>query len=283
VISTYYRLAKPGIVYGNALSAIGGFFLASRGKPDLWLFVAMLIGICLIMASACVFNNYIDRDIDAHMKRTKHRPLVTGEISGPAALTYATVLGLLGVLGLLLTNVLALVIALTGFFFYVVVYGYWKRRSPVGTLVGSISGAVPPVVGYVAVVNRLDAGALILFFILAFWQMPHFYAIALFRASEYAKAHIPVLPLVRGVAATKRAIMAYTLAFVVASAALTAAGYAGITYLIVMMIAGFVWLWRGLKGFQTPDDNKWARRMFGFSLVVLLVFCTAIAVDPWLP
>ncbi len=282
-VQAYYRLTKPGIVYGNALSAIGGFFLASQAHLDGRLFAAMLVGICFVIASGCVVNNYIDRGIDAKMKRTKKRSLVTGEISARAALLYATALGIIGIVSLLQTNLLTVGVALFGWFFYVAVYGYWKRRSSLGTVVGSISGAVPLVVGYVAVTNQLDIGALLLFVILALWQMPHFYAISIYRSPEYSAAHIPVLPLVRGKKTTKVYIMIYIVAFIIASAALTAVGVTGVTYLFIMMIVGAVWLWRGLKGFRAQDDDQWARSMFGFSLIVLITFCASISLSPWLP
>lgn len=283
MLKTYYQLTKPGIVYGNALSAIGGFFLASRGHPNFALFLAMLVGISFVIASACVVNNYIDREIDAKMPRTKKRALVTGEIKDTTAIIYAAALGAVGVGSLLFTNLLTLWIALFGFFMYVVVYGYWKRRSSIGTVVGSISGAVPLVVGYCSVAGVFNLGAFILFLIMVCWQMPHFYSIAIYRSKEYAAAHIPVLPLVRGVKRTKVYILIYTALYIIAAAALTIYGYAGITYLVIMLIIGFMWLWRGLAGFKAPDDDRWARKMFGFSLLVLLIFCSSIAIDPWLP
>lgn len=279
----YYYLTKPGIVYGNDLSAIGGFMLASRGSFDPFLFLFMLGGLSLVMASACVINNYIDRDIDARMKRTSKRALVTGEIRATTAIIYGTALGIVGAGLLLLTNVLALSLAIAGWFLYVVVYGYWKRRSPFGTVVGSLSGAMPPVIGYAAVTGTIDTGAGLLFLILALWQMPHFYAIAIFRAKEYKAASVPVLPVVRGVHLTKVYMLLYALAFVAATTLLTVFGYTGYTYLVAMLVMGVLWIGRGLLGFRAVDDIRWSRRMFGFSLIVLLVFCASISVDAWLP
>src|SRR3989442_676200 len=145
----YYQLTKPGLVYGNAVAVIAGFALASRGNFNFTLFLETLIGISLVMASGCVFNNYIDRDIDAVMERTKDRALVIGAVSGRGTLVYGTLLGALGFLALALwTNLLTVIVALTGFFFYVVLYTILsKRRSVYGTVIGSVSGAVPPVVG----------------------------------------------------------------------------------------------------------------------------------------
>jgi protoheme IX farnesyltransferase len=284
LLKAYYRLAKPGIVYGNAITAAGGFFLASKRHIDIGLLLATLVGLSLIIGSACVFNNYIDRDIDKKMARTKQRALVSGAISGRNGLIYASLLGLVGavILGLF-ANWLALGIALAGWFAYVVLYGIGKRHTVHGTVIGSISGAVPPVVGYTAVTNHLDGGALLLFIILVCWQMPHFYAIAIYRAKDYAAAHIPVLPLVKGVRNTKLQMMGYILAFTAAAIALSVFGYAGYTYLVVMILLGLAWLRLALQGFKTKDDNAWARKLFRFSLIVTLVFSLMISITAWLP
>ena len=283
-VKTYYRLAKPGIVYGNAIAAIAGFLFASQGSPQLGLFLAMLVGISLVMASACVFNNYIDRDIDDAMARTKSRALVTGEISVRSALIYATVLGVVGTLLLVFfTNPLTAAVALFGHFAYVVVYGYAKRKTVHGTVVGSVSGAVPPVVGYVAVTNSIDIVAVLLFFILVLWQMPHFYAIAMYRLHDYKAAGIPVLPVVKGARRTKIEMLVYIVVFIGAASLLTVLGYAGYTYLAVMLLLGARWLQLGIQGFSAKNDALWARQLFKFSLYVLLGFCVAISLDAFLP
>ncbi|PLS81503.1 protoheme IX farnesyltransferase, partial [Candidatus Saccharibacteria bacterium] len=209
-----YTLTKPGIIRGNALTAMGGFFLAAQGTFNGLLFAGMLVGLSLIVAAGCVLNNIIDRKIDAHMSRTSKRAIPNGRVSLRTAYMYALILSLVGVATLaLLTNALALTISLFGLFMYVVIYGIAKRRSLYGTHIGSISGAVPPVVGYVSISGRLDVTALLLFLIVALWQMPHFFAIAIFRAKDYAAAAIPVLPLVKGVEAARRQILAYVLLF----------------------------------------------------------------------
>ncbi|MDB5161151.1 MAG: Protoheme farnesyltransferase [Candidatus Saccharibacteria bacterium] len=245
--------------------------------------MATILGLSLVIGSACVFNNYIDRDIDALMARTKKRALTAGTVSGSSALVYASVLVLLG-LGLLVAyaNLLTAFIALFGFFAYVIIYGAAKRRSVHGTVVGSISGAVPPVVGYCAVTGRLDAGALILFLILVCWQMPHFYAIAMYRHDDYAAAKIPVLPVSKGMGAAKVQIMAYIAAFIIAAAALTAFDYTGYIYLTVVLLLGFAWLWFGGTGFKTDDDKQWGRKMFLYSLIVITLLSITIIIDSML-
>lgn len=282
-LKNYYYLTKPGIIRGNAMTAIGGFLLASRGTFQLETFLGMLFGISLVIASACVVNNYIDRGIDAKMQRTKKRALVTGTVSVQNALTYAAILGFLGLVCLSFTNLLTVSLAIIGYVFYVVVYGYAKRRSSFGTVVGSISGAIPIVVGYCSVTNAFDFGAILLFLIMVTWQMPHFYAISIYRRREYKAASIPVLSLAKSIQTTKIYILLYIVGFSFVSMLLTVFGYTGYIYLLVMLCLSLYWLRLAMQGFRTKDDDKWARKVFGFSLIVLLVFSVLISVEVWLP
>jgi heme o synthase len=279
VLKTYYRLVKPGIVYGNTMTAAAGFLLAAHGSIAWRLFAAALAGTALIIASACVINNYIDRGIDQKMARTKKRALASGTIKAPEALTYAAVLGLAGLALLILkTNYLTVAVGLVGFIDYVVLYGVAKRKTVHGTLVGTIAGATPIVAGYTAVAGRLDSAAIILFLMLALWQMPHFYAIAIYRLKDYSAAGLPVWPVKKGIPSTKQQIILYVLAFTLASTLLTIYGYTGIIYLVVMTAVGLYWLYLGLQGLKTKDDTKWARQMFLFSLIVILVLSVMVSV-----
>jgi protoheme IX farnesyltransferase len=259
---------------------VAGFLLASAGHPNLALLLAVLVGTSLVIASACVFNNYIDRGIDQRMDRTKQRALASGQIKPAAALTYATVLGLIG-FGVLAryTSWLVVVIGLVAFVDYVILYGISKRRSVHGTLVGSICGAAPIVAGYCAVTGRFDLGALLLFIILALWQMPHFYAIAIYRLDDYTAAGLPVLPVRQGVGVAKRQIVAYIVAFMVAVTALSVWGYASYIVAVVVTLLGLWWLRLAIGGFKVADDSRWARGVFRFSLVVLLGFCIMISLS----
>ncbi len=280
----YYLLAKPGMVYGNTISAIAGFLFASKGNFNLILFVTTILGISLVIASACVFNNYLDREIDKKMLRTSKRPLVMGSISPLHALIYGTILAILG-FGLLLifTNLLTLALGFIGWFFYVAIYGFVKRRSTFGTLVGSVSGSMPLVGGYCAVTNQFDTAALLLFIIMTIWQMPHFYAIAIYRLADYKKAGLPVLPVVKGTNITKVDIIIYVLAFLVASYLLFFYHYAGYIYLIIMLGLGLYWLRLSTIGLHTSNDELWGRSVFKFSLIILLVFCVLLSFSYWLP
>ena len=285
MFNNYYRLTKPGIIYGNLLTTTGGFLLASYGHIDFWLLLAILAGTSLVIASACVFNNYIDRGLDKKMTRTKDRALVNGLIPGRSALIYATVLGVAGVLVLgFYTNRLTLAIGLAAFFVYVVLYGVSKRQSVHGTLVGSIAGAAPPLAGYCAVTNRLDGAAIILFLILVTWQMAHFYAIAMYRLDDYAKAGLPVMPVKHGTQTTRLQILLYIGAFIVAVSSLSIFGFAGVTFAVVMAALGLAWLWRGLRGHAGGlDDKTWGRKMFLFSLIVILALSTMLSINAVLP
>ncbi len=286
MLKKYYALTKPGIIYGNILTATAGFLLAAalKDKYDLGLLLAVLTGTALVIASGCVFNNFIDRGIDAKMARTKKRALVTQAISGRQALLYAGALGVLGFTILAaLTNATTVIVGLVGFLDYVVLYSIFKRRSLYGTLVGSISGATPLVAGYTAVVGTFDWSALILFLIMAVWQMPHFYAIATYRHDDYAAADLPVLPVKLGAATATRHIVAYMVAFLVTVPLLSVFGYTGYIYAIVMTLVALWWLRLGLQGFRAKDSKKWARKVFFRSLLVLLSLSVMISIGAVLP
>ena len=213
------------------------------------------------------------------MARTKKRAFAANIIYVKNALIFGTVLGILGVAVLLSINVLTTVTASLGFFFYVVVYSVWKRKSEYGTLVGSISGSIPPVVGYVAVTNGFDLGGLLLFAVLVVWQMPHFYSIAIYRRNDYRQAGIPVLPIVRGVNNARIQILFYICAFIVVTSLFTFLGYAGYVYLMTVSLVSLVWLYIGIKGFNAKNEIVWAKKMFGFSLLNLLAFCIMLSLD----
>lgn len=283
-IKTYYRLAKPGIVYGNMITALAGFLFASKWQFNILTLMATIVGLGLVIGSACVFNNFVDRDIDAKMERTKNRGFAAHSISPAAGLTYGAALGIIGIALLIMyVNLLTAAITFFGFLVYVILYGYTKRVSHWGTVVGSISGSVPIVVGYTAVVNRLDIEALLLFIILAVWQMPHFYAIAIYRMEDYKSAGIPVLPIKKGNGVTKIYTLCYIVAFLIAASLLTFLGYAGYTYLAIELVLGFAWLWLAIEGLWTKDDVAWARKIFFFSLIVIIGYSIALSIASILP
>lgn len=285
-VKSYYQLTKPGVTYGNAISAVAGFLFASASTQfHIWTFIWLTVGMTLVIASACVLNNFLDQDIDKLMERTKKRPLIRGEVSGKGAVIFSIALGVVGI-GLLYfyTNILATAVAAIGFIVYVVLYGMLSKRLSVhGTLVGSVSGAMPILAGYVAGSGMLDAGAFLVFAVLFLWQMPEFYSISIYRRKEYKAAGVPVISVVHGVKRTKIEIFIYTIGFVIATVLLAILGYGGIVYGAIMTILGFYWIWLGWQGFKARNDDAWARKMFRFSLVALLVFCFMISVEWLLP
>lgn len=286
MIKQYLQVTKPGIIFGNLISVIGGFLLASKDSIDYPLFIATLFGVSLVIASGCVFNNVIDRDIDKKMERTKNRVMVKGLISVKVSLSYAAALGITGfALLYVAANQLAMWLSVMGFVVYVGVYSlYMKRHSVYGTLIGSLSGAAPPVIGYCAVSNQFDAGALILLLIFNLWQMPHSYAIAIFRFKDYQAANIPVLPVVKGISVAKNHITLYIVAFMVATLMLTLGGYAGYKYLVVATSVSIWWLGMALAGYKKPNNDKvWARKLFVFSIVAITSLSVMMSVDSMTP
>ncbi|MEO8863102.1 MAG: heme o synthase [Candidatus Saccharimonadales bacterium] len=283
-VKLYYSLTKPGVLFGNVITSAAGFFLASKGHIDLWLLISVFIGTSLVIASACVLNNYLDQDIDRIMDRTKKRAVADGAIDGYKAVIFSAVLGVSGAAILYLyTNYLVLILGLIGYITYVVLYGMLsKRLSYYGTLVGSVSGAIPILSGYCAVTGRIDAAATLLFIILFLWQLPEFYSIAVYRMSEYKAANIPVISVVKGIKQTKIHIFVATVGFVVSTVMLTILGYTGYIYLGVMGALGLYWIKLGFSGLKTKENDQWARGMFKFSLIMLLTFSFMVSIDYFL-
>jgi protoheme IX farnesyltransferase len=284
LVKEFYRLTKPGIVYSNVLTAIAGYLLACRWHVTLGIFLYLVLGITLIIASACIFNNYIDRGIDALMERTQKRALASGKIRSSHALWTASIFGATGFF--VLISQVSWLVALLGFIAYVdyiVLYGWAKRHTIHGTLVGTISGGASLVAGYAAYTNRLDMTALLLFLLMLSWQMPHFYAIAIRRLSDYKRAKIKVLPAERGIERTKYEMFFYCQLFIVCAALLTVTDVTGLIFLVVMVALGGRWLQLMYAGFKTKDNAAWAKRVFLFSLIIIVAMPIALALGPILP
>ncbi|PIT20595.1 heme o synthase [Snodgrassella communis] len=282
MIKPYLQVTKPGIIVGNLISVVGGFLLASKGSINDSLLILTLLGVSLVVASGCAFNNLIDRDIDPKMERTKNRVLVRGLASARVTFVLATILGITGFAVLYFgANPLAMWLSVMGFVVYVGVYSlYMKRHSVYGTLIGSLSGAAPPVIGYCAVSNNFDAGALILLAIFSLWQMPHSYAIAIYRFKDYQAANIPVLPVVKGIAVAKHHITFYIIAFMFATLMLSIGGYAGYKYLVVAAAVSVWWLCMALSGYKAQNNDRiWARKLFVFSIIAITTLSIMMSVD----
>lgn len=284
-IGALYRLTKPGVTYGNLITTVAGYLFAADGQID-WLVFAMLtVGTWAVIASACVINNYLDQDIDAVMTRTKKRPLLTGEVTPRQALILGAVLGVGGTALLaLFTNYLVAGIGVAGWIIYVWLYGaYSKRKSVHGTLVGAISGAVPILAGYVAASGVIDVGAVLVFAVLLFWQGPEFYSIAIYRRKEYAAASIPLMSVVKGIKTTIWYIFACTVGFAASALLLAVYGHTSMTYAIIMSATCAYWVWLAVQGVRTKQPEAWARRMFRYALIMLLLFAFLISIDVYLP
>lgn len=282
MIKPYLQVTKPGIIVGNLISVVGGFLLASKGSINGFLLILTLLGVSLVVASGCAFNNLIDRDIDPKMERTKNRVLVQGLASARVTFALATILGIAGFIVLYFgANPLAMWLSVMGFVVYVGIYSlYMKRHSVYGTLIGSLSGAAPPVIGYCAVSNNFDAGALILLAIFSLWQMPHSYAIAIYRFKDYQAANIPVLPVVKGIAVAKHHITFYIIAFMFATLMLSIGGYAGYKYLVVAAAVSVWWLCMALSGYKAQNNDRiWARKLFVFSIIAITTLSIMMSVD----
>jgi len=278
-IKNYGRIVKPGIVFGNLITAAGGFFLAAKGRIEIAMLLPTVGGISLVVASGCVFNNCIDRDLDRKMARTRNRVLARRLISPKSAAFYAVLLGF-GGLSMLraAANMACVAVVLGGFMIYVGVYSlYLKRRTAYSTLIGSLAGAAPPLAGYCAAAGGFDPGALILLIIFSLWQIPHAYAIAVFRCDEYAAAALPVLPGKQGGSAAKPHMVAAVMVFAAAAPLPTLAGYTGFFYLAAAVAMGLSWL--VLAWWEAPDVRAWSRRLFLFSILTIAVLSLMMSVD----
>ncbi len=275
----YYAALKPERTYANVMTTFAGFVFVSRWHIDAALLVYTLLGTTLVVLSACAANNVTDRGVDARMPRTKKRGTVTGAVSARSLVISAVIFGLAGLAILAVhVNMLTALLGLIAYIDYVVLYAWSKRTTPWSTLIGTISGAVPLVAGYTAVTGRFDLTALLLGLVMVFWQMPHFYAIGIFRHDDYKAGGLPIWPVVHGVRSTQRWILAYTALYLVAVLALATIGKAGAVFAVIIGSLGMYWLYRGISGFRSLDATKWARGMFGFSLITLLALSGLIAV-----
>lgn len=281
MIRDYIQLTKPGIIRSNLIAALAGFWLASAWSIDWMLLVYALLGTTLVMASSCVFNNYLDRDLDIKMMRTRDRALPAGRLPAKHVLIYAFTLGTLGLLVLLIgTNPLSALLGLAGMFVYVVLYTMWlKRTSTLSTAVGAFSGAMPPVIGYTAVSGTMDEGAWLLFALLFLWQPPHFWALGIRRLDDYRAAGFQILPVVKGIPRTKVQMIPYVALLIPVLALFYLRHYTGIILGIVGVLLSAAWLVICLMGFKAKDDQRWAKTNFLFSVNYLMIILLVMIVD----
>lgn len=277
----FYELAKPRIALLVLVTTFVGMWVASNGTASLSLIFFTLLGTGLASSASGALNNYIDREIDQHMARTRNRALPAGRMRPQQALGFAFILTIAAYLILNYTvNALTAWLTMLTIFFYVVVYTVWlKRNSSLCTEIGGVAGALPPVIGWTAVTNEITWPAVLLFLIIFLWQPPHFWALALVRANEYKQANIPMLPVVSGVRPTKLRMLIYTAALLPATAAMYWQGLLGLPLLIASLGFGLVYLALTIEFARKPVSVKSARRLFGFSILYLLGLFTLIFAD----
>ncbi|MEJ5338289.1 MAG: heme o synthase [Aquificaceae bacterium] len=269
LIRDYIVLTKPGIVLLVLITTLTGMYLAKRGFPDPWLIFWTLLGTGLASAGSAVLNQFFDRDLDALMSRTKDRPLPSGSITPLNALVFGFSLLLLSAVVMLLeVNLLATFFVFLASFFYVVVYTVaLKRRSPLATEIGGVSGSLPPVIGYAAVRGEVGFEALILFLIMFLWQPPHFWVLAIKYAEDYRKAGIPTLPVSKGIEHTKIKTLIYTAGLLPLSLLPSLYGLAGHIYFVSALVLSSIYLLLTIKFVLSKKPNG----MFLFFYSVLYI------------
>ncbi len=277
----YLSVTKPGINISNLMAVFTGIWLAGAGTVEFVKVVVTILGTALVIAGGGTLNNYIDRDIDPLMTRTKNRPLASRRMHPRIALGMGSLLSIAGIMLLSWgSNLLAATLAGLGLMVYVVIYSMWlKRVTPLNTAVGSISGAIPPMIGWAAVTGAINFPAWILFAILFFWQPSHFYALAMCRVEEYRKAGIPMFPVVKGYISTVKRTVLWVFCLVLVSFLLPVLGLVGSIYMISAAIGGLVYLALSLRGLFMDEHMKWAKQMFTYSLVYLTTIQLAILID----
>ncbi len=279
VVLDYVSLAKPRIIPLLLITALGGMMMAERGWPSSGLVLLTLLGGALAAAGAGAINCWIDRDLDREMLRTRRRPLPDGRIAPSHALLFGVALGIAAFLVLAFwVNVLAATLAISGLLFYVFVYTLWLKRSTVQNIViGGAAGAVPPVVGWAAVTHRVDLTAVYLFAVIFLWTPPHFWALALRLRGDYARAQVPMLPVVHGETAARRQIVGYTLVLVALTLAVVLTGVLGLVYLAGAVLLGAAFI--GLAVLTLVSRRqRWSRLLFDYSIAYLgLLFAVMVA------
>ena len=280
----YLELTKPRVVALVTFTAIVGTLLASPGAPPLEALVWGNLGIALAAACAATLNHVLDRRIDAQMARTRARPLPSGQLSEREALVFAAVLGVAAMAMLaFLVNLLTAVLTFLSLIGYAVIYTLWlKRATSQNIVIGGAAGAAPPVLGWAAVTNSIDPNALLLFVIIFVWTPPHFWALAIARRDEYARAGIPMLPVTHGLAYTRLQVLLYTVLLTVVTLMPFLTRMSGLAYLAAALAlnAGFLYYALALK---ITAREELPMRVFRFSVTYLMWLFAALLVDHYLP
>jgi heme o synthase len=278
VLSDYLEMTKPKVQSLLIFTTITTMLVA--GRPSLGLVVLTCLGGALSAGGAGAINHALDRDLDRQMRRTADRPVAAGRVQPRAAIAFGVGLGCASFLLLALTvNALAAVLALSGLLGYVGVYTAWlKRTTPQNIVIGGAAGAVPPLVAWAAVTGGLDGTALYLFAIVFFWTPPHFWSLSLLMKDEYARAGVPMLPVVRGETETRRQILLYTVLLYAVSQLPFCAGGFGTTYLVASVVLGAVFIYGAWRLVRRPE-RRTALRLYLYSLAYLAALFAAMVAD----
>jgi len=287
VLRAYVALTKPRVIELLLVTTVPVMVLAERGLPSLWLVLATVFGGALSAGSANAYNMFIDLDIDMHMGRTSARPLVTGEVSGRAALVFATVLGALSVAWLwVFTTPLAALLSLGAILFYVFVYTLWlKRRSEQNIIWGGIAGCFPVLIGWSAVTGSLSLEALILFLVVFLWTPPHYWPLSMKYREDYARVDVPMLAVVREAPVVGLQVILYAWATVAASLLLIPVAPMGVLYAVVAVVAGGWFIVESHRLYQRSlrGGELTPMRVFHSSISYLTLLFLAVGIDPLLP
>ena len=280
LIQSYVALTKPKIILMLLFTALGGLFLASSGVPDMTTTLVVLAGGTLASAGANALNQFFDRDIDEAMTRTSNRPVVSGAISPTHAVAFGIIVHLIAfIVFLYFTNLLSAALTLSATLFYVFVYTLGlKRTSHQNIVIGGAAGAIPPMVGWTAVTGSLGLAPIYLFAIVFFWTPPHFWALALMLKDDYAKANVPMLPVVLGVKETKKAILLYTILMLALTTMFYTTGAVGMIYLITSFLAGVVFITYAWRLWRQPDILS-AKPLYLYSLLYIALIFLGIMLD----
>jgi protoheme IX farnesyltransferase len=270
------ELTKPSITLNVLITTAAGIFLAPGAHP-LATVLAVVVGTCLLVAGANALNMYLERDVDALMTRTRNRPLPSGRLPADAALAFGLACSAIAIpLLSFAVNPLTGLLGAASLLLYVLAYTPLKRRSTLALLVGAIPGAMPPLMGWTAMTDGLDAGGVALFAILFVWQLPHFIAISMFRAEEYHAAGLKVVPIESGVQAAKHRIAFYSLLMMTVSLQVVRAGIGGAFYLASALALGGGLVTLGFYGLSKDAGHKWARRYFLYTILYLPALLLAL-------
>ena len=280
VLRDYITLTKPRIVLLLLFTALAGMFLASGGPPDVTLAITVLVAGALASGGANALNHFLDRDIDARMRRTSSRPVAALRVQPREALLFGLAANVLAfILFASLVNVLSAALALGSTLFYVFVYTMGlKRTTPHNIVIGGAAGALPPVIGWTAVTGSIGLPALYMFAIVFFWTPPHFWALALLLKDDYAKVGVPMLPVVAGVDETKKSILLYSVLLLALTSMFFVTRAVGWIYLGASLALGLVFIYRALLLLRRPGIEG-ALGTYLYSLAYLALLFTAIAVD----